>query len=417
MGGEGRDVPGSAGQAPGGALTEARRGVTDADDPAIRVVRVIARLNIGGPAIHVVLATEGLRARGYATTLVVGGIDPHEGDMAYLAAERGVELLVLPELRRGLHPVRDAICLGKLYRMMRRIRPDIVHTHTAKAGFVGRLSARLAGVPVIIHTFHGHVLGGYFGRSTTRIFMVLERWAARWSTAIVTLSDRLRAELVELLHVKRADRLEVIPLGLDLGRFVTAVRGAGVFRREIGVAPEAPLVGIVGRLVPVKNHALLLAAAPRVLAALPEARFVVVGDGELRAGLERQAMRAGLGHAFIFTGWRRDLPDIYGDLDLTVLCSRNEGTPVSLIEALAAGCPVAATDVGGVADLLEDGRWGRLVPRQDPGALAEGILASLRARPDVTSARALMTERYGIDRLVEDLDRFYRRHLHARRPR
>lgn len=371
-------------------------------------MRVIARLNVGGPAIHVSLLTEKLGPPRYQSTLVCGNIAPGEGDMAYFAQQHGVQPVVIPELGRSLHPLRDAVTIWKLYTLLRRIRPDVVHTHTAKAGFVGRVAARLAGVPVIVHTFHGHVFHGYFGPTKTRLFLWLERFAARLSDRIITLSDGLREELADTYRITGRDRIVVLPLGLDLNAFTQMPRRSGAFRQAWNIPADAPLVGIVGRLAPVKNHALFLRAAATVWAELPQARFAIVGDGEMRPQIEAQVDALGLRSATIFTGWQRDLASVYSALDILVISSVNEGTPVSVIEALAAGCPVAATAVGGLPDLLEGGKLGRLVPPDDAGALAQAILRTLCRPPDGSQTRTLMQERYSIDRLADDLDRLYR---------
>ncbi len=374
----------------------------------IRIVRVIARLNVGGPAIHVSLLTERLGPPHYQSTLVCGNIAPGEGDMTYFAEQHGVQPVVVPELGRSLHPLRDAVTVWKLYRLLRRIRPDVVHTHTAKAGFVGRVAARLAGVPVVVHTFHGHVFHGYFGPVQTQLFLWLERFAARLSDRIITLSEGLREELADTYRITGRDRIAVLPLGLDLDAFTQMPRRSGAFRQAWGIPADAPLIGIVGRLVPVKNHMLFLHAAAQMQTELPQARFAIVGDGEMRPQIEAQVDALGLRHATIFTGWQRNLTTVYSDLDVLAVSSVNEGTPVSVIEALASGCPVAATAVGGLPDLLERGKLGRLVPPNDADALAQAILQLLRYPPDGSRARTLMRERYGIDRLAGDLDHLYR---------
>lgn len=380
----------------------------------IRILRIIARLNVGGPAIHVALLTERLSPPEYESLLVCGNIDPTEGDMAYFARERGVEPLVLPELGRALNMVSDLRTIWKLYRLMRRYRPDIVHTHTAKAGFTGRLAARLAGVPVIVHTFHGHVFRGYFSPAKTRVFLLLERLAARMSDAVLTLTETLRSELADEFRVTSRERITVLPLGFDLSPFLTAERRSGAFRRDWNIPPGVPLIGLVGRMVPVKNIPLFLQAAALVRAERPEARFVLIGDGELRGQLEAQVDELGLRPAITFTGWQRDLAPAYADMDVLVISSVNEGTPVSVIEALATGCPVVATAVGGLPDLLDHGALGKLVPSGDAGALAQAILETLRQPYDGAAARRLMGERYGIDRLVADLDTLYRNLLRAK---
>jgi glycosyltransferase involved in cell wall biosynthesis len=376
--------------------------------PPIRIARLIARLNVGGPAIHVSLLSERLRELNYETTLICGTVSPHEGDMTYFAREHGVEPVVIPELGRELHPLRDLVTLWKVYVKLRELKPHIVHTHTAKAGFIGRVAARMAGVPVVVHTFHGHVFESYFSRLTTRVFIDLERLAARLSDTIITLTESLRRDLADKYRVARKGKITVLPLGLDLTPFRQMPRRSGYFRRRYGISPSTPLMAIVGRLVPIKNHSLFLQAAVRVRRRYPNALFIIVGDGELRPALERQVAELGLRDAIIFVGWLRELAPVYSDLDVLVMSSLNEGTPVSVIEALTSGCPVVSTNVGGTADLLDHGRLGTLVPSGDAEALANAICAVLEQKPELETERDVMVERYGIDRLIRDLDSLYR---------
>jgi glycosyltransferase involved in cell wall biosynthesis len=373
----------------------------------IRILRIIARLNVGGPAIHVTLLTEKLSAPAYESTLVCGTIGDDEGDMSYYAAAHGVTPVILPELGRSLHPLRDLRTIWKVYRLIRQYQPDVVHTHTAKAGFVGRMAAWLAGVPVIVHTFHGHVFQGYFSPTMTRVFLLLERMTARMSSTVITLTEGLRRDLADVYHITDKEHITVLPLGLDLAPFAAVVRKNGAFRREHGIPADAALIGIVGRLVPVKNHRLFLDAAARVRAQVPDAHFVIIGDGELRGELEAQVDALNLRDAVTFTGWMQNLAPAYADLDINVISSVNEGTPVSVIEALAAGCPVVATAVGGLPDLLEQGAFGALVPSGDAEALAAAMVRVLREPPDGGATQALMLERYGIERLVGDLRQLY----------
>lgn len=381
----------------------------------IRILRIIARLNVGGPAIHVTLLTEKLSAPDYESTLVCGTIGDDEGDMSYYAAAHGVTPVYLPELGRSLHPVRDLRTIWKVYRLIRQYQPDVVHTHTAKAGFVGRVAAWLAGVPVIVHTFHGHVFQGYFSPTMTRVFLLLERLTARMSSTVITLTEGLRRDLADVYHITDREHITVLPLGLDLAPFAAVARKNGVFRREHGIPAGAALIGIVGRLVPVKNHRLFLEAAAQVKAEVPDAHFVIIGDGELRTELEAQVDALNLRDAVTFTGWMQNLAPAYADLDVNVISSVNEGTPVSVIEALAAGCPVVATAVGGLPDLLEQGAFGALVPSGDAEALAAAMVQVLRNPPDGKATQALMLERYGIERLVGDLRQLYGRLLAAKK--
>ena len=374
----------------------------------IRIVNLIARLNVGGPAVAVTHLTERMSAPDYESFLVCGTIEPGEGDMTYYAKERGIEPIIIPELGRSLNPVRDIRTLWKVYQLIKEMKPDVVHTHAAKAGFVGRLAAWLAGVPVIVHTFHGHVFRGYFSPSKTQFFIFLERMTARMSDTIITLSDGLRRELAEEYHIARKGRITVLPLGLDLGVFTKMARKSGVFRKEYDIPDDAPLIGIVGRITPIKNHSLFLKAAAEIQKQLPKARFVIVGDGETRAEIEALVDQLALREAVIFTGWQKDLAHIYSDLDVLVISSVNEGTPVTVIEGLAAGCPVVATAVGGLPDLLDHGKLGKLVDDQEPSSLAKAIVEVVAKPPDGAEAQALMVDRYGIDRLVKDLDGLYR---------
>lgn len=382
------------------------------DEPgAIRVMRIISRMNIGGPSVHVALLNAGLAGDGYECLLVTGSEGASEGSLRDLAVARRLRLAVVPELGREIAPWSDLRTLVKLYRLMRRERPQIVHTHLAKAGFAGRVAARLAGVPIVLHTFHGHVFRGYFSPRKTRLFLLMERLCARLSTRIVTISPRLRDEIAAF-GVTTADRIAIIPLGFDLDAFAAQPRADGRFRRSLGLPDGAKLVGAVGRLVPIKNIPLLLEAAVLAHRRDPAIRVVLVGDGDLRAELKARAAALGLAEAVTFAGWRRDLPSVYADLDAVVISSDNEGTPASLIEAMATGCPVVATRVGGVPDLVADGETGRLVPPGDAEALAAAILA-LFAEPERTDrmaalARRRALERYQARRLVADVERLYR---------
>jgi glycosyltransferase involved in cell wall biosynthesis len=386
----------------------------------IRVLRIIARLNVGGPAIHASLLTDRLDPSRYESTLAAGAVEPTEGDYLALQGRTLPRLVEVGGLGREIRGAQDLAALAALVRLVRRLRPHIVHTHTAKAGTLGRLAAWLCRVPVVVHTYHGHVLRGYFSPAKTRAFAAIERALARVTDALVAVSPRVRQELLEL-GIGRADRFEVVPLGLDLEPFASAERRRGELRRELGLDAATPLAGIVARLVPIKAHEILLAAA-RLLADRPAPpRVVIAGDGERRAELEALAAADGLRGRVHFLGWRADLPRIYADLDVVVLCSRNEGSPVALIEAMAAGRPVVATRVGGVPDVVIDGESGLLVPEDDAPALAQAIARVLDegelARRLGAAGRRQALERFGAGRLVRDIDALYARLLTEKRVR
>jgi len=390
----------------------------DAFDDRIRVLRIIARLNVGGPALHTVLLTERLDPARFASRLVTGVPEATEGDYLALRGRTLDRLVRIPALGRELDARRDARALAVLVRLMRAERPHVVHTHTAKAGTLGRIAALLAGVPVRVHTFHGHVLEGYFSPAKARAFLAVERALARRTQRILTVSESVRAELLAR-GIGRPDRLTVVPLGLDLGPFTRAEEQRGALRRELGVADDVPLVGIVARLVPIKAHEVFLEAAARVARSVPACRFVVVGDGERRDELVGLAARLGLGDRCRFLGWRADLPRIHADLDVALLTSRNEGSPVALIEAMAAGLPVVATAVGGVPDLVVDGEHGRLAAMDDADGVAAATVALLRdparRRAMGVAGRQRVLARHGAARLVADVERVYEAELAAAR--
>lgn len=378
----------------------------------LKVVRIIARMNIGGPALHVTYLTEGLGPRGFETVLVSGKENPGEGSLVNWARSRGVEPVLVPEIvGEASLKSRDVKALIKVYRLLRRERPHIVHTHTAKAGFVGRIAARLAGVPIVVHTYHGHVLHSYYSFLKTWLLRRMEQALASLSDRLIAVSEQVRQDLIEY-GVAPESKITVIPLGLELEQFLQLEGVRGELRRELGIAQDAPLVGIIGRLAPIKNHRLFLEMAALLAEEFPTARFAVVGDGLLRPELERYATELGLNGRVLFLGWRRDLPRIYADLDVLVISSKNEGTPVSAIEAMASGVPVVATRVGGIPDLIEDQKTGILVEPEDPSALADAVISLLRnppmARRMGQAAQAHVLEKYTVERLLDDTEKLYR---------
>lgn len=374
-----------------------------------RVMRLIARLNIGGPAIHTALLTERLNPERFESVLVSGVEAANEGNMLDLMGY-DVKPLIVPSLGREISPANDLKTLREIVRLMRQHRPHIVHTHTAKAGFVGRLAARLARVPITVHTFHGNVFKGYFSPAKTKMFINIERSLARRTDRILVLSEQQKQEILGL-GIGREEQFQIMPLGLDLRRFLDAESLRGQLRGELGIASHTPLVGIVARLVPIKAIHLLLQAAQQVHRERPEALFLIVGDGELRAELETQARELGVEQVVKFLGFRSDLARIYADLDCVVLCSKNEGLPVAIIEALAAARPVVATDVGGVKDLVIPNETGCLVPAGDVDSLARGILgvlhdSSMSVRWGEAGRRRVYPA-LDIDRLVGDIETLY----------
>ncbi|HET9525128.1 MAG TPA: glycosyltransferase [Pyrinomonadaceae bacterium] len=397
-----------------------------------KIVRIIARLNVGGPAKHVVWLTAGLQDSNYRSLLVAGSVPSGEEDMGYFADHAGVKPLYIPEMSREIS-LNDAVTVWKLFRLFLRERPDIVHTHTAKAGTVGRIAGffyrwvtpgTLIGKPracKFVHTYHGHVFHSYYGRGRTRLFLAIERALARLVTdRLIVVSTQQGAEIGNDFRVGRQGQIKVVPLGLDLGVFAAYTSRRARFREELGIDDETILVGIVGRLTEIKNHQMFLNSVAR-LKGQTGMRFVVIGDGSLRESLEKQARSLGVESEVIFTGGRRDPEYFYPALDIVALTSLNEGTPLTLIEAMANARPVVATSVGGVVDLLgdvvEDGPYqvcerGIRVPTGDEGAFAAALsrLAADRQLQSELGARGReFVERiYRKERLIEDIKGLYR---------
>jgi glycosyltransferase involved in cell wall biosynthesis len=337
----------------------------------MKIVRIIARLNVGGPARHVVWLTAGLQNADYQSLLVTGVVPEGEDDMSYFAAERNVHPYVIPEMSREIS-AKDALTVLKLYRLFRRERPDLVHTHTAKAGTAGRVAgflyrwltpSALVGRPRpcrFVHTYHGHIFHSYYGRLKTRLFLLIEKTLARLCTdRIVVISPQQLSEIHETFGVGRREQFRVIPLGLDTAAFAGWREKRAPLRAELKAGGRDVLVGIVGRLTEIKNHSLFLKAAALYrerhglgLGQGGRVRFVIVGDGHLRRSLEDETRSLGLGDDVIFLGTRTDPENFYPALDVVALTSLNEGTPLTLIEAMANARPFVATTVGGVVDLL-----------------------------------------------------------------
>ncbi len=403
----------------------------------MKILRIIARLNVGGPARHVVWLTEGLNDAEFETKLIAGTVPDGEEDMAYFAEEHGVQPIFLKEMSRELS-AKDAISIWKIYGEMRRFAPDVIHTHTAKAGTVGRLAAfayrwltpaTLIGRPrqvKIVHTFHGHVFHSYYGSSKTSVFLFIERMLARFATdRIVTITDQQLKEINHGFSVGQKEQFRIIPLGIDLSKLEPNSELRKAFRTEFGIHNDEILCGFVGRLTEIKNISMYLEAARICLAGVEKGntlRFVIVGDGHLRESLKAEAGKLEIADKVIFAGNRTDIPAVYAGVDIVALTSLNEGTPLSLIESMAAGKPVISTAVGGVVDLVgmhEDAserfsicERGITVESGDAKGLAAGIQklagdAILTARLSA-AGRQFVHEKYSKDRLVNDIKELYR---------
>lgn len=389
-------------------------------DEPIRILRVIARLNMGGPAIHVSSLAAGLEPRGYETTLVAGSLARGEDSMAFLAERLDIPVRTIPELQREVSPIDDARSVRRMREIIRELRPHILHTHTAKAGAIARAAALVSGAarpPILVHTFHGHVLKGYFDPVRTAFFKKVERSLARVTDALVAVSPEVRDELVAAGIAPR-EKFSVIRLGIPLEERLGDATADLDYRRLYGISESAFVVGWVGRMTDVKDTDAVLeivrAARDRGL----EAVLVMVGDGPDRVRLEQLAHDIGIARSTFFVGYQPEVAGYYRLFDAFLLPSVNEGTPVSAIEALASGTPVVATRVGGVPDVVRDGEDGFLFEPGDTDGAAERLAllasdATLRSALGA-SGRERVLRRYSVSRLVEDVDRLYRSLLSER---
>ena len=378
----------------------------------IRVLRIITRLNIGGPSYHAMILTATLNDAEFESRLLCGVPAAAEGDLTPEAERRGIPVRRVPVLHNRNSAVDAARAVWALYRECRTWRPQIVHLHQFKARLLGAVAARAAGVPHVIQTYHGTLFHKYFRPPALTVLVALERCLGRWLThSTVAVSDGVRRELLAW-RVVPEHRVQVIALGLDLTPLLGAGRHAGALRRELGLPPDAVLVGFVGRLVPIKAAGVFLDALALVVREASRPVYgVVVGDGPERRRLEERAA-AGLGNRVRFLGWRHDLVPVYGDLDVLAVSSYSEGTPVAIIEAMAARRAVVATRVGGVPDVVLDGSTGILVEPGDARALAAGIRRlveeeGLRERL-AAAAQASVYPKYDAATLCDATRRYYR---------
>jgi glycosyltransferase involved in cell wall biosynthesis len=397
--------------------------VSPEHEEPIRVLRVIARLNVGGPAQHVAFLSRELDRRGYRTTLAAGQVGEGEGSMEDMVRQLGVEPVFVPSLQREISLLSDLAAVWHLVRLIRTERPRILHTHTAKAGAIGRSAALLSGrarPTAVVHTFHGHVLRGYFGPVASRVFTWVERVLGRFSDALVAVSPEVRDELVRM-GIAPAEKIEVIRLGLDLERRVAVPPGAREEMRDrLGVAADQIAIGWLGRMTEIKRVDELLHVFAELRRRGVDGVLVLVGSGPLRRELEVLADSLGVAGRCRFVGFSDDVAPYYAAFDLVVLSSANEGTPVTLIEALAAGKPVVSTAVGGVRDVVEDDRAGFLVPPGDVTAFAgavETLARDAELRRRFAEQGRSVLERYSVPRLVDDVDTLYRSLLEAAAPR
>ncbi len=385
-----------------------------------KVLRIINRLNLGGPTFNVANLTKYM-APEFETLLVSGMRDDSEESSEHIIEDLGIEPLYIEEMYRELSPLNDYKSYKRIRKIIADFKPDIVHTHAAKSGAVGRLAALHAKVPVVVHTFHGHVFHSYFGAAKTRVFLEIERYLGKRSSAIITLSDIQKRELVDDFNIAPEELFHIVPLGFNLAKFTEDNESKrAAFRSEWNVSDDEIAIGIVGRLVPVKNHALFFKAIKKVCEQTDKKiRAFVIGDGEDRKALEQLATTLGIpfsdqktDHKLLtFTSWRKDIDVTNAGMDIIALTSLNEGTPVSLIEAQASAKPIVSTNVGGIANIVQEGKTALLSPSNDVDALAQNLLrlvedAELRKNLSGQGVEFVM-EQFSHLRLAKDMGELY----------
>ncbi|MCS7073733.1 MAG: glycosyltransferase family 4 protein [Bacteroidia bacterium] len=391
-----------------------------------KIVRIINRLNIGGPTFNVAYLTKYLQPE-FETLLVSGVIDETEASSSFILDELGIQPVYISDMKREINFKRDRKAYKQIKKIIQDFQPDIVHTHAAKSGALGRLAAANCNVPVILHTFHGHVFHSYFSPLKTRIFLEIERWLAKKSTRIIAISDIQKRELAEQFKVCPADKIEVIYNGFDLSRFLEdQPRKREQFRLRWNLQPDEIAIGIIGRIVPVKNHELFLQVMKNIQQkTTKKVKGIIIGDGEDRVSIENRCKELNLsygttGHDFLtFTSWIKEIDVATAGLDIAVLTSWNEGTPVSMIEAQAAGCPVVTTNVGGVADVVIDNQTGFLVPSNDVTAMTERLLTLIEndnLRQSMGQAgKQFVCERFTYQILCKNMSSLYWRLLNEQK--
>ena len=387
-----------------------------------RVVRVFNRLIVGGPVLNVAYLTKYLSPE-FETLLIVGEKDAHEKSAEPFVQQLGINYITVPQMGRSINPANDYLAYQKIKKIIRDFKPDIVHTHAAKPGALGRLAAAALNIPAIVHTYHGHVFHSYFNSLKTNFFINTERYLGRKSDAIIAISDQQKKELSEEFKIAPPEKFKVIPLGFNLDKFQeNQEEKRQQFRTEFGLADDEIAIGIIGRLVPVKNHYLFLKGIAYVLQhTTKKVKAFIVGDGEVRNDLENVAREVNIPfttqndashpHPLVFTSWRSDVDVINAGLDIITLTSFNEGTPVSLIEAQAANKPIVSTKVGGIQDIVVEGQTALLSAIEDTDAFCRNLLQlveddTLREKLGCNSSHMVM-QRFSYQRLMNDMAQLY----------
>lgn len=384
-------------------------------DKKIKVVRIINRFNLGGPTFNATFLTRFLSDE-FETTLIGGVPDKGETNSLHILKEYGIKPIVLPEMSRAINISQEYRAYKKIKKILKEIQPDIVHTHASKAGLLGRMAAFSLRTPVVVHTFHGHVFHSYFGKFKTTFFKQIERYLAKKSTGIIAISALQKHELADVHKIVNQEKIKVIPLGFDLQKFQEErIEKREAVRAQYKLSDDEVAITIIGRLAPIKDHDYFLNVIEEVLKQTPqEIKVFIVGDGSEKNHIEDRVnkLNEAYPNRIMMTSWILDIATFIQGMDIVCLTSKNEGTPVSLIEAQAAGVPVISTDVGGVRDAMEDGKSGFVVKREN----IETYIKNLRLLIEDDKLREKIsifgqknaTEKFGYQRLVLEMEDYYK---------
>jgi glycosyltransferase involved in cell wall biosynthesis len=384
-----------------------------------RVIHIITRFDKGGSAENTFLTVKGLDKETYDVTLIKGStVESLMGEEERSAVDRnlteaenaGIKIITIESLVRNVHPLRDLFSFRALICIFLKERPHIVHTHTSKAGILGRWAAWISNVPVIVHTPHGHVFRGYFNRWISLFYVLLERWTARITSKIIALTEQEKKDHL-FFRIAPANKFEVIHSGVDLDKFYRLHLDPVRVKKDLGIPGHAFVVGTVGRLAPIKGHRYLIEAAKYVVQKFPETRFIFLGDGELLDEFRSLVVGLGIEDNFLFLGWRSNVAEILSIFDIFVFPSLNEGMGKAVVEAMSLGKPIIASSVGGLKDLISDGRNGILIPQADSTILSIEIAALLSdptKRERIAREGKRMSQQYNSEIMVEKIEQLYK---------
>lgn len=377
-----------------------------------KVLRIVNRFNLGGPTYNAAYLSKYLYPE--FETLLIGGLkDDSEESSEFILKNLGVAYRIIPEMRRKVNLWNDWIAYRKIQSIIRDYNPDIVHTHAAKAGALGRQAAFSCNIPVTVHTFHGHVFHSYFSSFKTSFYKHIERNLAKRTSAIIAISEKQKQELVGEHKIAPTEKVCVIPLGFDLKRFTENTEEKRKdFRAKYNLSEDDIAIGIVGRLVPIKNHSLFIDAIKFVdIHSKKKIQGFIIGDGESRMFLENKVSSLGISHKVVFTSWEKEVDKVYHGLDIVCMTSLNEGTPVSLIEAQAAGKPIVTTNIGGIKDTVLPGETALLADVHDREKFFSNLLKLVEdksARDELSyKGRAFVNQKFNYLRLVSDVKNLY----------